>query len=350
MSAELPTSEQIEVWPVMGRLAIALKEGRAYRLWSYLNQLSRLAYWRGEPTEYVYLTVDDWKVIGSGKKSLKAFQYQLMEARQLGYIREIVPVDDHCWRVYIASMKRVQANLRIRAAAAGVALPHEPERGRVIVSVECLSSWLGFCGEMFSAWAAWGEGNSRTVPGYSEIEGRITTEDLWRVTRQQILKWRKHSQSLTARRNWGTQEGHRKGDQATARKYSDGYSQAGFNSKRPFKGRDYRYWVRPLSHQSSLTRSSKGQARYLPKYDQPDLTDGMHPLSSSQQHPIGHSDNTWDTDAPKPCKRRHAERINFESEKVFSQERRARPTEPLYLMVSRKERTWARMWEYSPRL
>src|SRR5690348_10489705 len=181
MSAEqLPTSEQrIEVWPVMGRLAIALRETVVFRFWCLLLHLARQQA-GGRRINNVIINVDDLAICGV--KHRRTMRRYLDKAKNLGYIRGAVALGDDQYRVYFTGQKRMAAQLERRANTEKIMNSDEWDRRKLFITLSDFARVTKFSGAIFASWLAVAINHER----------RVTWEymcQMWTVTRQSIEAW-----------------------------------------------------------------------------------------------------------------------------------------------------------------
>lgn len=263
---------QAEIFPVLGRLCLALGEGRAYRLWSLLSQWNRDYTGSGS----VFLSYQDADALGlTGSRSLAR---TLTTALQLGYISGFVTLDGSGWRVFLSSAKRLNRLVRARAEAAAIGEFYERERGKVYIPLADFADWQTFCGAIFDSWIAVRPDQSMRISG-------VELERLWGKCRQTVSSWRNAAKRTTRVTNWGSKDisTSAEPDPTFDPEYSHGFTG-------DYKGSPVFIYRRSNTYISNAPRAARGVTRKFSRY-------GVQPDSSGV---VGQTYQSWDTDGPTP--------------------------------------------------
>lgn len=329
--------DQIEVWPVMGRLAIALRETVIFRFWCLLLHLARKQA-GGRRINNVTLGIDDLHICDVF--SARTMRRYLDKAVSLGYVRGFVPLGDNVWRVYFTGQKRMAANLQVRAESAKIMNSDEWDRRKLFIGFAEFAQITKFSGAIFASWIAVAIDHER----------RATWEYLckmWGVSRQAIEAWIAADGSIRRFENWAvTRVPYMLFDESQWHgQYNDhtgnfhiqrGNTYAVENANARFAAQGQIWQINGVAGQSILSTDQRGND-----------SDASPLISRHTRHSARPIQN--DPDAPSAAEMR----TNFTKPRAFSKRRNRQHTSGLYLLTAEvvslsrfgKAR---RIWHYSP--
>lgn len=312
----------IPAYPVMGRKAVALREGRAFALWSYA-----VATCQGQKSS----DLDESTLRDLFDCSSRSLWRWLKQARRLGYLHSYYRMESG-WRVYFVSQKRIHASLSHRAAAAGIADSGEVDQRRVLIPLKSWAALAHFNAALFDAWVSIRKKSSRTIP-----QGAITAG--WNRSKQARHAW--PTQAIVINNYGAADHEPELGPQSPAPAIDYLLSLPPGDLPNSFagsyRGRAFTYYRRPNSYTMLCAdKARRGQARKFQKSNACDLR-GAGRLSS------------FDTDGPIPDT--HPAKRNFTALDEFRDTRVSQRTARLYYRVSaiRRAARWSQIWQLSPR-
>jgi hypothetical protein len=326
--------DRIEVWPVMGRLAIALRETVVFRFWCILLHLARQQS-GGRRINNVIACLDDLQICGL--ISPRTLRRYLVRAKELGYVRGFIALGDDTYRIYFTGQKRVAKQLQTRAESKKIMNAEEWDRRKLFITFSDFAQITKFSGSIFASW----------LGVAIDYERRVTWEYLrymWTVSRQSMEAWIATQPDIYRIENWGiTSIPYQKdgtswhgllNEESGEYHIQRGNTYGVKNASQRFAAQGQIWNINGASGQSILSTCQGGSTSASP------LTSrhNRHSARPPQNNP----------DAPKPRELRR----NFKSGRAFAKQRDRLPTEPLYkhLYDSIQLRHYAgkarRVWRY----
>ena len=326
--------DRIEVWPVMGRLAIALRETLVFRFWCILLHLARKQS-GGRRINNVIISLDDLAICDV--KHPRTLRRYLDRALALGYVRGFMPLGDDTYQVWFTGQVRLAAALQSRASAAGIMNSDEWDRRKLFIAPADFAQITKFSGAIFASWLAVAIDHER----------RITWEYLsllWGVTRQAVEAWLSADGSIYRIENWGitrapyklSDESHvLHNDHTGEYHFQRGNTYGVANASERFAAQGQIWKINGVAGQPILStdeRRSGESSAFISRHTR-------HSARPIQSNP----------DAPTPSELR----TNYRKPRAYSKWRNRKPYAALYLLRSesvgllRHSGNGRRTWHYS---
>jgi hypothetical protein len=326
-------TDRIEVWPVMGRLAIALRETVVFRFWCILLHLARIQS-GGKPINNVIVHLDDLLICDV--EHPRTMRRYLDRAMALGYVRGFIPLGDDRWQVWFTGQALLAASLESRASSKGIMNSDEWDRRKLFITPSDFAQITKFSGAIFASWLAVAIDHER----------RITWEYLslmWGVSRQAVEAWIVADGSIYRIENWGIthhpyiadfDDPHILLNESTGEYHFQRANTYGVeNASDRFAAQGKVWAINGLAGQPSLSTGERGSASQR----------GSNAVTRHSARPIQN-----DPYAPTPSELR----TNYRKPSAFSKQRNRKPSEALYLLryVSvgfRRSGRARRVWHHS---
>jgi hypothetical protein len=310
--------DPLEVYPVMGRLAIALREKLEFRFWSLLLDLARKT---GRRVNHVTVSLDDLSVLGI--ESVRTLNRYVDRASQLGYVRSAIYLGGGYWRVYFTGQLAMNMKLRQRAESAGVMNSDEWDRRKVFIAAADFASIARFEGAVFAGWVSVAKGNQRRATW-------AVLQDMWGVTRPAMEHWIASVGTVKRFENWGNVDAESI-VHLTTQAMGETHIQQGKYKRSPRT-----FFQRGNTWHTSPDFAARGLARQMfsdVQIDQPTMYAGEG--AAKRLRSTRHSDDLIRATKQMLTTQASEARTNFDEWRTFDRESRYRPSETLYYAQAR---------------